>query len=231
METHNAKGTNSNLQYHSMGKPMNSKALIIALPISTFGLGFYLAPKEQLAKEVKESGFLRVETSEVLAATVESLRAENRLFVWGYKATATVQATRKDWWLFEGTQTLIVPAVVRYELDLGKLTLSKVTYDDRAKLVTVRLPKLELGDIAFQPEQATTINGGILTYSDGTVEGLSKLNYRQARRALTAQAQQTTNIATAQRQAIENTQAYFEIPLRIAGRNEVRVIAKFEESK
>lgn len=207
---------------------MSHKALLWVLPLGTFGLGYFLAPTDQLAKEVEESGFLRVDTSEVLAATVESLKAENRLVVWSYKGTAKVQATRKDWWIFEGTQTLIVPAVVRYELDLSKLTLDKVAYDDRAKLVTVRLPKLELADVAFQPEQATTINGGILTYGEDTVEALRKLNYRQARRALTAQAQQKSNITTAQRQAIENTQSYFEIPLRIAGQPDVKVVATFE---
>ena len=100
-----------------------------------------------------------------------------------------------------------------------------MSFNEPAKLVTVRLPRVTVGDIAFQPENATTINGGILSFDDDQVEALRKLNYRAARRAMVAQAQQPGLRRTAEKQAIANVEQYFSIPLRIAGRPDVKVVA------
>jgi len=163
-----------------------------------------------------------------MQSQVESLKQENRLLVFSYKGAATVETGRSILWIFRGNQQLQVPAVVNYYLDLSQLTLSDVTYDERAKLVRVRLPKLTIGDIAFQPENATTINGGILSFSDEQVEDLRKLNYAAARKAMVAQSQQKGLVDAAKRQAIANIQNYFEIPLRIAGLPDVKVTASFQ---
>ena len=118
-----------------------------------------------------------------------------------------------------------MPAVVNYYVDLSQLSLADVSYNKAAKIVTVRLPRVTLGDIAFQPENATTINGGLLTWDDDQVEAMRKLNYRSARRAMVAQAQQPGLLNAAKRQAKANVTAYFEIPLRIAGQPNVKVVA------
>ena len=192
------------------------------------GGGYYLAPRQPVDTEVKHTGFFQIDTTKVLATTVESLRDENKLLVFSYKGSATVSAERQRYWVFSGHQQLIVPAVVNYYLDLSDLTLANVSYNDTAKLVTVKLPRVTLGDIAFQPENATTINGGVLTYGEETVEALRKMNFAKARRAMVAQAQQPGLLKTAKRQAITDVQNYFEIPLRIAGRPDVKVVATFD---
>ena len=202
--------------------------LLVITHAAALGAGYYYASKEPVDAEVKSTGYFTVDTTKVLATTVESLRTENRLLVFSYKVTAKVHSGRRRWWLFRGHQELSVPAVVNYYIDLSGLTLADVSYIDAQKLVTVKLPKVTLGDIAFQPEQATTINGGVLTYDDETVEALRKLNYLNARRAMVAQAQQPGLLGVAKKQAITNVQQYFKIPLRIAGRPDVEVVAKFE---
>ncbi len=194
---------------------------------AAIGAGYYVAPREILDREVQHTGFFQVDTKKVLAATVESLRSENKLVVWSYKGTATVRVERSKWWIFGGRQTLIVPAVVTYHLDLSDLTLEDADYNEAQKIVRVKLPPLQLGDIAFQPESATTINGGILTYDDDQVEALRKLNYASARKALVKQAQSKGMVNAAKAQAKKNVQDYFEIPLRIAGRPDVKVLATF----
>ena len=130
--------------------------------------------------------------------------------------------------MFGGRQELSVPAVVTYYLDLSDLTLADVAFNEAAKLVTVRLPRVTLGDIAFQPEAATTINGGLLTWNDEQVEALRKLNYASARRAMVAQAQQPGLLNVARKQAIGNVESYFAIPLRIVGQPDVKVVATFK---
>ena len=206
---------------------MTSRTALIGIPLAAFGLGYWVAPKEQLDKVVEHTGFLQTDTKKVLSATVESLRNENKLLVFAYKGSARVRVERTKFWVFGATQELIVPGVVNYYLDLSKLSLADVTYDDKAKLVRVKLPPVVMGDIAFQPEQATAINGGVLTFSQAQVDELLKANYASARRAMTAQAQGAAFVEAARRQAIANVQTYFEVPLRIVGQPDVKVAATF----
>jgi Protein of unknown function (DUF4230) len=208
---------------------MNKLALaLVPLCGVSFGAGYYLAPKEQLATEVEQDGFFRIEEATVLSATVESLRAENSLVVWSYKGTATVTVSREDFYIFESTQRLIVPAKVDYRLPLNDLTLADVEFNETAKLVTVRLPRLKMGDVVFQPEAATTINGGLLTMDDDVVQALGRKAYRTARRAVVRQAQQTDMRELAQREASEAVERFFKIPLRIAGHPDIEVVATFD---
>lgn len=207
---------------------MTSKTgLVVATHLLAIGGGYWLAPKDPVDTIAEHKGFFQITTTKVLATTVESLRDENRLLVFSYKGNARVSAERTRFWLLTGSQELNVPAVVNFYLDLSSLTLADVAYNDVAKIVTVRLPKVTLGDVAFQPENASAVNGGVLTYGEGTVEALRKLNYKNARRAMVAQAQQPGLLNEAKRRAIVNVQNYFEIPLRIAGQPDVRVIATF----
>ena len=203
-------------------------SLLMGSSVAAFGAGYIVAPKERLDSEVEERGFFSTTTSTVLSATVDSLRNENKLLVFSYKGTVKVSAEIDGLLFFNGEQNLIVPAGVSYYLDLSQLTLADVVYDEKAKLVRVLLPKLQIGDIAFQPERATTLNGGLLTFVDGQVEAFRKKNYASARRAMVAQAQGKDIVGEAKEQAQEAVTSYFEIPLRIAGQPDVKVVATFK---
>lgn len=205
-----------------------SPPALIATHLGAVAVGFAVTDKRPVDTEVKSTGFFQVVTTKVLATTVESLREENRLLVFSYKGAAKVRAERTVWWLFGGRQELSVPAVVNYYVDLSGLTLADVSFNETAKLVTVRLPRVTLGDIAFQPENATTINGGLLTWDEDQVEALRKLNYAAARRAMVAQAQQPGLLNAAKRQASTNITNLFEIPLRVGGQPDVKVVATFK---
>lgn len=203
--------------------------LLAGVSLAAFGGGYLYAPKDPVDKEVVSRGMFSTTTSQVLAATVESLRKENKLLVFSYKGSAKVRAVTDGFLFLDGEQELWVPAVVNYYVDLSKLSLDQVEFDERTKVVKVKLPKLELGDIAFQPEQATTVNGGLLTFSAKQIEALNKVNYRTARRAMIAQAQGKDLISTAKDQARANIATYFEIPLRMAGQPDVKVVGIFPD--
>ncbi len=81
--------------------------------------------------------------------------------------------------------------------------------------------------MAFHVEAASAINGGLLTYSDQEVQELTKLNYASARKAFVKQAQGPSLVGQARSQAKQNIKNYFEIPLRIVGQPDVRVVAEF----
>jgi hypothetical protein len=196
--------------------------------VAMLGAGYILAPKLPIDTEVKHDGFFQVTTSKVLATTIESLREENQLLIYSYKGTARVQTERTKWLIFDGRQELLVPAVVNYYVNLAELSLANVEYTEKSKIVTIHLPKVTMGDIAFQPESAMTINGGSLTFSETQTEELRKANYAKARQAMIAQAQQPGLLHAAQNQAVSNVTNLFEIPLRVAGQPDVKVVATFD---
>ena len=203
-------------------------SILMGSSLAAFGIGYIVAPTEQMDTEVTDGGLVSATTTQVLSATVESLRAENKLQVFTYKGGAKVSTGTDGLLFFNGEQELNVPAVVNYYLDLNQLTLADVTFDEKAKLVRVLLPKLQIGDIAFQPERATTVNGGLLTFSDAQVEAFRKQNYASARRAMVAQAQGKDIVAEAKEQAVGAVTSYFEIPLRIVGQPDVKIVATFK---
>ncbi len=205
-----------------------SAPALIATHLGAVAVGWAATDARPVDEEVKHTGFFQIDATKVLATTVESLREESSMLVMSYKGDARVRTERTKWWLLGGRQELSVPAIVNYYVDLSDLTLADVGFNETAKLVTVRLPKLTIGDVAFQPENATTVNGGLLAWDDDQVEAMRKLNYASARRAMVAQAQQAGLINAARRRAVENVTNYFEIPLRIAGRPDVKVIAVFK---
>lgn len=200
--------------------------LLLACAV-TFGVGYWIAPREMLDEQVEYDGLFRTDTSKVLSTTVESRRQENKLLVFTYKGGARVWAERTRWVVLHGRQELYVPAVVSYHVDLSKLSMEQVKLSGDRKTVTVKLPPLQVGEVAFQPENATTLNGGLLTFDQAEIDDLNRLNYTTARKTMVKQAQQSSLIDMAKRRARENIQSYFEIPLRIAGQPDVKVIATF----
>ncbi len=193
-------------------------------------VGFTMAPRELLETEVSSAGWFTTDTKRVLSAAVESLRAENKLLVYSYKGSAAVSVERDGLLFLDGRQDLIVPASVSFLIDLSKLSADDVVYDEPAGLVTVALPPLTMGDVAFEPEGARTINGGLLTFSSDQVDELTRLNYASARRAIIKQAQGPALVDAAKRQAAKNVARQFRLALTVAGRPDVRVTAWFGES-
>lgn len=133
-------------------------SLLIVSHLAVAGGVYALTDRRPVNTEVEHTGLFTVDATKVLATTVESLREENKLVVFTYKGAGKVQAECSFLWLFGGQQELSVPVVVTYHLDLSDLSLADVRYDKNAKVVTVKLPKVTLADISFQPENATAIN-------------------------------------------------------------------------
>jgi len=189
--------------------------------------GYSLAPEPAPLETVIEQGFFQTDVKRVLAAAVVSLRAENKLLVYSYKGFAAVSVERDSFLFLNGRQDLIVPAGVSYFVDLSKLT---AVFDDTAQVVTIHLPPLVLGDVAFEPEGARVANGGLLTFDQDQVEELTKLNYETARKAFVKQAQGRTVVEAAERQAKANVKSALELPLRIVSKPDIKVVARFSPS-
>ena len=203
-----------------------------ALAATVFSLGYCTglgsAPLDDPNTEVKSAGIFREQTTRTIAATVTNLQAENELIVFRYTGDVRVAAEQSDLGgLIKTSQELTVPATVSYFIDLSKLRLEDVRYDEKSQVVYVKLPPLMISDPAFQPENSRTANGGLLTLNADIVDELNKLNYRTARRTFTKQAQQKQFVDLAKASAQKHVEAYFEIPLRVVGSPGIKVSASF----
>ena len=155
------------------------------------------------------------------------MRAQNRLvpFVARYVAVVTASQSRFG---FSSERTLILPGDVRYELDLSKLNAQDVQWDASTRTLRVRLPDIEIAgpevDLSAIREYGSD---GIVAKIAGGEERLDQANRRAAVADLRRQAmgEVPMNLARqAARQAIERS---FTMPLRAAGFEDARVIARF----
>lgn len=203
-----------------------SALTLTALAGVSFFAGYQFAPREILDSTVEHVGFLEVDTRRVLSATIESLKTESRLVSYSYVGTQNVEINRSHWYLFNGQQQLIVPATVSYFIDLAQFNESNVIFDEPTKTVKVTLPKLMLR-VDFDPRQATTINGGMLTLSDSVVQTLTKLNYETARKSAIKQGQQAALVEAASNKTKQNIERLIRISLQAVGQSNIKILVSF----
>lgn len=199
---------------------------LVAVAGISFFAGYKVAPREILDSTVEHVGFLTVDTKKVLSATVESIKSESRLVSYSFVGNQIVSIDRSYWYLFEGSQQLIVPATVSYFVDLSKLNDSSATFDKLTNTVTVRVPKLML-TVDFDPRRALIINSGMPTLNDSVVQALTKLNYDTARKSAIKQGQQAEFVRQAKEQTRKNIERLFRVPLLVAGQTDVKIVVSF----
>ena len=153
----------------------------------------------------------------VASASLEGLREQNRLSAFAARFVA-VTTSRQSQLGLSTEKTLIMPGLVRYEVDLGKLTQADVAWDADSRTLTVRLPPIELDgpqvDLTAIREYGT---GGILSHVTDANMRLDAANRRAGQAELVRQARDGTPMKLAKdatRRAVESS---FAMPLRAAG--------------
>jgi hypothetical protein len=153
----------------------------------------------------------------VVAASLEGLREQNVLvpFTARYVAVVTSRQTTLG---ITAQKTLILPGTVRYEVDLGALRQSDLSWDAATSQLTVNLPPLRLAG----PEISLTDireyrDGELLLWLTDAEPRLDTANQRAATRELLAQARGPVPLRLARGAAIRAVAQSFAMPLRAAG--------------
>ncbi|WP_230629554.1 DUF4230 domain-containing protein [Sphingomonas sp. Leaf37] len=153
----------------------------------------------------------------VASASLEGLREQNRLSAFAARFVA-VTTSRQSQLGLSTEKTLIMPGMVRYEVDLGKLTQRDVAWNAETRTLSVRLPPIELDgpqvDMTAIREYGT---GGILSRLTDADSRLDAANRRAGQAELVRQARDATPMKLARdatRRAVESS---FAMPLRAAG--------------
>ncbi len=166
----------------------------------------------------------------IASASLTGIREQNRLsaFAANYAAVVTSEQTRFG---LSAKKTLIMQGLVRYEVDMAKLTEDDVRWDAANQTLSVRIPPIEVAPPQIDLKSIQEYGeGGILrTLTD--VDGvLDSANRAKGQAELVRQAQGAVPMRLA-RDAFKRAVAQnFEVPLRAAGMD-ARVTAFFADEQ
>ena len=88
----------------------------------------------------------------IVATSLKSLQAQNRLTVFSARFVTAVTSTKSRFGL-NASKTMILPGVVRYDVDLAALKPADVGWDAASKTLSVKLPPVTIAGPDFDLEQ------------------------------------------------------------------------------
>jgi hypothetical protein len=203
---------------------MKGIIMLVVLILAIFGIAFGGAYWFQTGVEKKLDG--KVES--IATASLQGLREQARLtaFVASFVAVVTSEQQRLG---LKAEQTMIMPGLVRYELDLDKLQPRDVKWDKEANMLKVALPPLILTGPQVDIDGIRQYDGGgILMALTDAAKTLDAANRKRGQDELLKQAKGEVPMRLAHdatRSAIERS---FAMPLRAAG-IKATVVATFAD--
>ena len=165
----------------------------------------------------------------IASASLESMRAQNRLTVFAARYVSVVTSHQQRLGgLVSSERTLILPGDVRYELDLSRLQPGDVTWDGSSHTLKVKLPEIEVAgpdvDINAVKEYG---GGGVLSALTNANQQLDQANRDRAVSDLRKQATAKVPMQLARQSGRAAIERSFAMPLIAAGFKDVKVIARF----
>lgn len=183
---------------------------VLAAIIAIAGAGFFA-----IDRYVARTLYPDPET--IATASLRGLREQNQLSAFAAQYVAVVTSTQTRLGL-STQKTLIMPGMVRYEVDLARLRQRDVRWDKASATLSIDLPPIETDapqvDLSRVREYGS---GGLLAALTNAGEQLDAANRAAAQTELTRQAHQPMMITLARdatRRAVERS---FAMPLAAAG--------------
>ena len=201
------------------------KPAVIAAIVVALAIGLLLGITTGIADRI----FGGPNPKTIASASLESMRAQNRLTVFAarYVSVVTSQQQRLGG-LVSSERTLILPGDVRYELDLSRLRPGDVTWDGSSHTLKVKLPEIEVAgpdvDINAVKEYG---GGGVLSALTNANQQLDQANRDRAVSDLRKQSTAKVPMQLARQSGRAAIERSFAMPLIAAGFKDVKVIARF----
>jgi Protein of unknown function (DUF4230) len=153
----------------------------------------------------------------IVASSLESWHEQNRLTAFAARFV-TVVTSRKEQMGFAAEKTLIIPAMVRYEVDMAKLSKADLVWDAQRKNLAITLPPMELAGPEFALDETREYKSGAVLMTLTDVEKLlDQANRAKAKADILKQAQSGTIWKMAQTASIRAVAQSFALPLKAAG--------------
>jgi Protein of unknown function (DUF4230) len=202
-----------------------NKALVLAMVAVALILGVLLGVTTGIADRI----FGGPNPKTIASASLESMRAQNRLTVFAARYVSVVTSEQQRLGgLVSSQRTLILPGDVRYELDLSKLKPKDVTWDASTKTLKVQLPEVEVAGPDVDINQVKEYGGGgVLSALTNANQQLDSTNRARAVSDLRKQATAAVPMQLAHQAGRAAVERSFAMPLIAAGFKDVKVIARF----
>jgi hypothetical protein len=160
---------------------------------------------------------LQPDPTTIASASLDGLREQNRLSAFAARFVA-VTTSRQQTLGLSAERTLIMPGMVRYEVDLGRLTQRDVIWEAGTRTLSVRLPPVEVDgpQVDLNAIRQYGSDGLLARFTDAG-QRLDAANRRAGQAELIRQAREAPMIRLARdatRRAVERS---FAMPLRAAG--------------
>src|SRR5438309_1099806 len=202
-----------------------NKPLVLAMVALALVLGVMLGLTTGIADRI----FGGPNPKTIASASLESMRAENRLTVFAARYVSVVSSEQQRLGgLVSSERTLILPGDVRYEIDLSKLQPNDVTWDGSSRTLKVKLPEIDIAgpdvDINSVKEYG---GGGVLSALTNANQQLDQTNRDRAVRDLRGQATAAVPMQLARQAARVAIERSFAMPLLAAGFTDVKVVGRF----
>jgi hypothetical protein len=153
----------------------------------------------------------------VATASLESMREQARLTPFAARFVAVVTSTQSRFGL-SAKKTLIMPGMVRYEIDLAKLQQRDLAWDAAAKKLTVTLPPLEVSRPEINLNELQEYDsGGVLMALTESEDRLDAANRQRGQQELVRQARAGLPMRLARDAAKRAVERSFAMPLKAAG--------------
>jgi Protein of unknown function (DUF4230) len=179
--------------------------ILLSLILVTMGAFLY----------VKRSVSPPVET--IIASSLQSLHEQDRLSAFAARFV-TVVTSRKEQLGLAAEKTLILPAMVHYEVDLAKLGERDLAWDNAGHTLTVHLPPVEITGPEFDLSATKEYKSGAVLLTLTDVEHLlDQSNRAKAKADVIAQARAPVMIKLAQDATVRAVEHSFALPLKAAG--------------
>lgn len=165
----------------------------------------------------------------IAQASLQSVREQATLVPFAARYVAVVTSRQSRFGL-SASKTLIMPGMVRYEVDLAQLRQDDLDWNEATQTLTVDLPPL---DIAGPEIDLTKIQeydeGGVLMALTDAETALDDANRQGARDELIRQAREELPMRLARNAARTAIERSFAMPLRAAG-FDAQVRVRFDEA-
>jgi hypothetical protein len=170
----------------------------------------------------------------VASASLQSVREQARLTPFAARFVAVVTSSQARFGL-TAQKTLIMPGTVRYEINLAGLRQRDLSWNEAGKILTVRLPPLEISNPEIDLRQIREYSaGGVLMALTDAENALDSANRQRGQQELMRQARETLPMQLARDAAVRAVERSFAMPLRAAGidaRVEVRFAGDADEDR
>lgn len=187
-------------------QPMKRLLPVVLLLVALAGAGFFW---------VQRTVDPPVET--IVASSLKSLHEQNRLSAFAARFV-TVVTSRKDQFGLSAQKTLILPAMVRYEVDLAKLKQADLDWNTATRTLTVALPPVEISGPEFDLTATQEYESGAVLMALTDVERLLDAeNRKKAEADVLRQAKSLPTLRMAQDATIRAVSASFAMPLAAVG--------------